>query len=296
MIFVTLGTQDKSFDRLLKAIDKEIETGTIKDKVIVQAGYTKYESKNMEIFDLVDSEEFDKLVDKCDLLITHAGVGSILSAVKKGKKVICVPRLKEYKEHTNNHQKQIAQEFEKEGYILALTDVNQLGEKIKESKKFKPKKFISHTDKMIELVESLINEKEHVSWYNQTKELLWYIFFGICTTLINIISFYLLDKIGINVYLNNFIAWIISVLFAFITNKLYVFRSKSMKKNIFIKEIISFFFFRILSLGIDMIGMYICISLINLNKLLSKIIINIIVIISNYIFSKMFIFKKKLNN
>ena len=296
MIFVTLGTQDKSFDRLLKAIDKEIETGTIKDKVIVQAGYTKYESKNMEIFDLVDSEEFDKLVDKCDLLITHAGVGSILSAVKKGKKVICVPRLKEYKEHTNNHQKQIAQEFEKEGYILALTDVNQLGEKIKESKKFKPKKFISHTDKMIELVESLINEKEHVSWYNQTKELLWYIFFGICTTLINIISFYLLDKIGINVYLNNFIALIISVLFAFITNKLYVFRSKSMKKNIFIKEIISFFFFRILSLGIDMIGMYICISLINLNKLLSKIIINIIVIISNYIFSKMFIFKKKLNN
>ena len=149
---------------------------------------------------------------------------------------------------------------------------------------------------MIELVESLINEKEHVSWYNQTKELLWYIFFGICTTLINIISFYLLDKIGINVYLNNFIAWIISVLFAFITNKLYVFRSMSMKKNIFIKEIISFFFFRILSLGIDMIGMYICISLINLNKLLSKIIINIIVIISNYIFSKMFIFKKKLNN
>ena len=130
MIFVTLGTQDKSFDRLLKAIDKEIKTGTIKDKVIVQAGYTKYESKNMEIFDLVDSEEFDKLVDKCDLLITHAGVGSILSAVKKGKKVICVPRLKEYKEHTNNHQKQIAQEFEKEGYILALTDVNQLGEKI----------------------------------------------------------------------------------------------------------------------------------------------------------------------
>ena len=70
MIFVTLGTQDKNFDRLLKAIDKEIEKGTINDKVIVQAGYTKYESKNMEIFDLVGPEEFDKLVDECDLLIT----------------------------------------------------------------------------------------------------------------------------------------------------------------------------------------------------------------------------------
>ena len=52
MIFVTLGTQDKSFERLLKAIDKEIEKGTIKDKVVVQAGYTKYESKNMEIFEI----------------------------------------------------------------------------------------------------------------------------------------------------------------------------------------------------------------------------------------------------
>lgn len=295
MIFVTLGTQDKSFDRLLKAIDSEIEKGTIHDKVIVQAGYTKYESKNMEIFDLVGPEEFDKLVDECDLLITHGGVGSILSAVKKGKKVIGAPRLKKYKEHTNDHQKQIVKEFAKEGYILALTDFSQLGKVIKKSKQFKPKKFISHTDKMIELVEKLIDEKEHISWYNKTKEILWYAFFGICTTLVNIISFYILDKTGMNVYLNNFIAWILSVLFAFITNKFFVFQSSSMKGQIFIKEMISFFFFRILSLGIDMVGMYICISLTNLNKLLSKIVINIIVIIANYIFSKMFVFKKKLD-
>ena len=59
MIFVTLGTQDKDFSRLLKAIDREIEKGTIKEKVIVQAGHTKYESKNMEIFDLIPTDEFD---------------------------------------------------------------------------------------------------------------------------------------------------------------------------------------------------------------------------------------------
>ena len=59
MIFVTLGTQDKSFKRLLENIDKEIEKGTIKDKVIVQAGYTKYNSKNMCIFDLLDKDDFD---------------------------------------------------------------------------------------------------------------------------------------------------------------------------------------------------------------------------------------------
>ena len=105
MILVTLGTQDKSFDRLLKAIDKEIENKNIKEKVIVQAGYTKYKSDNMKIFDLVSEEELEKLVKKCDLLITHGGVGSILLGIRNNKKVIAAARLKKYGEHTNDHQK-----------------------------------------------------------------------------------------------------------------------------------------------------------------------------------------------
>ena len=60
MIFVTLGTQDKGFERLLKAIDRAIDDGTIRDKVVVQAGFTKYKSKNMEIFTEVSKEELDK--------------------------------------------------------------------------------------------------------------------------------------------------------------------------------------------------------------------------------------------
>ena len=92
MIFVTLGTQDKDFSRLLKAIDREIEKGVIKEKVIVQAGHTKYESKNMEIFDLIPTDEFNEIIEKCDLLITHGGVGNILSAIKRGKPVIAAAR------------------------------------------------------------------------------------------------------------------------------------------------------------------------------------------------------------
>ena len=103
MIFVTLGTNDESFERLLKAIDKEIDKGTIKEKVIVQAGCTKYESKNMEILDLVPRDEFEKLISECNLLITHGGVGSILTGINKGKKVIAVPRLAKYNEHGNDH-------------------------------------------------------------------------------------------------------------------------------------------------------------------------------------------------
>lgn len=293
MIFVTLGTQDKSFHRLLQAIDKEIEKGTIKEKVIVQAGYTKYESKNMEIFDLISQDEFEKLIDQCDLLITHAGVGSILTAIKKGKKVIGAARLKKYKEHTNDHQKQIIKEFSNQGYILELRDFNQLGKLVKKSKTFTPKKFESNTHNMIHLIEEIIDEEGHTSWYNKVKEVLWYGFFGVLTTLVNIISFYLLDKTGVNVYLSNLIAWILSVLFAFITNKLFVFDSKSFSPTVLIKEISSFFFFRLLSLGIDMLGMYVCLSMIGLGKMLSKIIMNVIVIVANYIFSKLFIFKSK---
>ena len=88
MILVTLGTQDKSFTRLLDAIQEQINKKTIKDKVVVQAGFTKYQSDDMKIFDLIDREEFSNLIDECELLITHGGVGSILAGLKKGKKII----------------------------------------------------------------------------------------------------------------------------------------------------------------------------------------------------------------
>ena len=157
MILVTLGTNDESFERLLKAIDKEIEKGTIKDKVIVQAGCTKYESKNMEILDLVPREEFDKLIKECDLLITHGGVGSILTGINYGKKVIAVPRLAKYNEHGNDHQLQIVDNFSKKKYILAVKDMNKLGKTIEKAKTFKPQKFVSNTHNIINMIEDYID-------------------------------------------------------------------------------------------------------------------------------------------
>lgn len=293
MIFVTLGTQDKSFTRLLEAIDREIEKGNIKDKVIVQAGLTKYSSPNMEILDLVSEDEFDKLIDQCDLLITHGGAGSILSGIKKNKKIIAAARLAKYKEHTNDHQKQIIKEFSNKGYILELRDFNSLGKLIEKSKSFKPKKFTSNTDNMIKLISDYIEEENHISWYNKYREVLLYLVFGGLTTLINIISFYILRKLNIKIYTSNVIAWILSVLFAFITNKLFVFESKNKKAKENVKEVISFFFFRVLSLIFDMAFMYVMIQIFTANEMLSKVISNILVIILNYLFSKLFIFKSQ---
>lgn len=158
MILVTLGTQDKPFRRLLEEIEKEIDNGNIKDKVVVQAGCTKYNTDKMEIFDLIPIEEFDKLMKKCDLLITHGGVGSIITGLKNNKKVIAVPRLAKYGEHINDHQTQIIDKFNDAGNIIGIKDVDELSDALKKVKDFKPNKYVSNTNKMIELVEKLIDE------------------------------------------------------------------------------------------------------------------------------------------
>ena len=159
MILVTLGTQDKPFERLLKALDKQIKKGTIKDKVVVQAGFTKYESENMEIYDLLPIKKLEKLTGEADLIITHGGVGSILTAIRKRKKVIAIPRLSKYKEHTNDHQKQIVEEFVSKGYILTCKNLNKIDETIEEAKRFTPSKYKGSNQKMLQIIEEFINEK-----------------------------------------------------------------------------------------------------------------------------------------
>ena len=293
MILVTLGTQDKEFTRLLEAIDREIEKGVITDKVVVQAGCTKYESKNMEMFDLIPANEFDEFIKKADLIITHGGAGSILTAVKNNKKIIAAARLAKYKEHTNDHQKQIIEEFSKQGYILELKDFNKLGKLIQKSKSFKPKKFTSNTKNMIKLVSDYIEETDNISWYNKYKEGLLYLFFGGCSTLINILTFFICRQLELSIFVSNIIAWTTAVIFAFITNKLIVFDSKNMDKKVVMKETIGFFIARVISLGIDMGIIHLMIDVMKIHEIISKIVSNIVVIIVNYIFSKMFIFKKE---
>lgn len=157
MILVLLGTQDKEFNRLLEKIDEQIKLKNIKEKVIVQAGYTKYNSSNMEIFDLISIDELDNLIKKSDILITHGGVGSIISGLKFNKKVIACPRLKKYNEHTNDHQLQIVKNLSNAGYILPFYEDDNLGVILKKIKKFKPKKYKSNTKKLINIVENYID-------------------------------------------------------------------------------------------------------------------------------------------
>lgn len=156
MILVTLGTQDKQFTRLLDMVQEEINNGNIDDEVIVQAGCTKYKSKDMKIFDLIDREEFANLICKCDLLITHGGVGSITMGLNNNKKVIVVPRLAKFNEHINDHQIQITKNFANTGYIIPLYENDKLSLALEKAKKFKPKVFKSNTNKMVKLISNFI--------------------------------------------------------------------------------------------------------------------------------------------
>ena len=158
MIFVTVGTQDWSFKRLIEAVEKAVIDKKITDEVIIQAGNTKYESEYVKILNYIPFEEFTSFMDKADIIITHGGVGSILNAVKLGKKVIAVPRLAKYKEHINDHQLQVIKKMTDDGYILSTEDETLISDKIKEIANFEPKVYTSNTDNFIKGVKNVLDE------------------------------------------------------------------------------------------------------------------------------------------
>lgn len=159
MIFVMLGTQNNSFQRLLEEVDKLISKHIIKEEVVVQAGYTQYQPKceKMKMIDFMPREELDTYEQNANFIITHGGVGSIITSLEKGKKVIAVPRLHQYGEHVNNHQTEIVEKFNQGGNIIGLQSVEELEEAIKKVQDFEPKPYIENNKKMLEIIENFID-------------------------------------------------------------------------------------------------------------------------------------------
>ena len=134
--------------------------------------------------------------------------------------------------------------------------------------------------------------------YIKYKEIINYLIFGVLTTIISLLTYYLLVYTILNpnnpieLQIANIISWITCVTFAYITNRKYVFNSKN---NNIIKEITKFYTSRLTTLFLDMIFMYILVTKLNLNDKIIKIIIQIIIILLNYILSKILVFKSKEN-
>ena len=132
------------------------------------------------------------------------------------------------------------------------------------------------------------------------KEIILYLIFGVLTTLINILIFWLFTEYifsfisnnNLNISLSNIVAFTIALIFAFVTNKNIVFKAKSQNKKELIHQISSFTLARITTFVIDTLGILLFVNILHIHKIISKIIFNIIVIILNYVFSKIFVFKK----
>ena len=126
------------------------------------------------------------------------------------------------------------------------------------------------------------------------KEMILYLFFGGCTTLVNIIVYYICAHLlSLATVPATVIAWILSVTFAYVTNRIYVFESRSRGLVAILREIGAFVSCRLLTGVMDLAIMYICVDLLHFNDLIIKIISNILVIVLNYIASKLLIFRKK---
>ena len=140
------------------------------------------------------------------------------------------------------------------------------------------------------------------------KELLLYLIFGVLTTLVNLATFWVFTKIlGEELYLiNNAIAWVVGVIFAFITNKLFVFESKSWSSKTAGKELVEFVGARLFSFGVEEAGMWLFVDVIGFGEkslnvfgfvitgvVITKFLLSVLVVVINYFFSKFIIFKKK---
>lgn len=124
MIFVTTGTQ-APFNRLVKAMD-DIAASLNGEEVIVQAFGVDFETKNVKIVGFLDPSEYTQIFDRARLIVSHAGIGSILSALTKGKPIIVMPRKADLNEHRDNHQYDTTKNMATLGYVPVAYDEEEL--------------------------------------------------------------------------------------------------------------------------------------------------------------------------
>lgn len=157
MIFITLGSQKFQFNRLLIEIDRLVEEKKINEEVLAQIGYSDYKPKNYKYKEFLDRDEFAEIMSRCNKVITHGGTGAIVGAVKRGKKVIAVPRLAKYGEHVDDHQLQIIEQFTEMNFILGVKEVDEIENKLMNLDEECFKDYVSNTENIIKSIENYLS-------------------------------------------------------------------------------------------------------------------------------------------
>jgi UDP-N-acetylglucosamine transferase subunit ALG13 len=159
MILVLLGTFPLNFDRPLVALEKLLNEGVISDEVIVQNGYTSFESSHMNLLPFLPLEELLDLYKKADLIITQAGTGSIIKGLKLNKKVIAIARLAKYGECVDDHQLELVHEFAAAQYLLPWYEGDNLEEILLKANHFDFQPYKSNNK---EIINYLINYIDNI--------------------------------------------------------------------------------------------------------------------------------------
>ena len=131
MIFVTVGTHEQPFNRLIKAVDELKRDGVITEDVIMQTGFSTYEPKYCKWSKLIPYQDMIKNVEKARIVITHGGPASFIMPLQIGKTPIVVPRQYQFNEHVNDHQVEFARNVAKRmGTIIPVEDISKLNDVI----------------------------------------------------------------------------------------------------------------------------------------------------------------------
>ena len=158
LILVTVGTQKFQMDRLIKAVDQVAGSGALNEEFFIQSGHSTYTPEHCQYAAFLKKEEMEEKMDQCSILLSHAGVGSILMGLKRGKKVIVIPRLQKFGEHVDDHQVEIAESFAKAGYIKMAMNAEALAEEMHNCNEWKPQIFQSNKDRFNRLVLNILTE------------------------------------------------------------------------------------------------------------------------------------------
>ena len=162
-IFITLGSQKFQFNRLLKAVDELCEKDMVDaEDVFAQIGYSDYLPRNFSYKKFLDRDEFGSEMGKSEIVITHGGTGAIIGAIKKGKKVIAVPRCAKFGEHVDDHQLQLIKQFDELNLICTCEDTTELKKALDIVKQSEYVQYKSNTAKIIKNIEEYIKESYRI--------------------------------------------------------------------------------------------------------------------------------------
>lgn len=127
MIFVTVGTHEQPFNRLIEEVDRLKKEGAITDEVFIQTGFSTYEPQYCDWKNIISYPEMEDYMNRADIIITHGGPATFMGAIAKGKKPIVVPRQEKFGEHVNDHQIEFAEQVsERFGNIVVVEEINEL--------------------------------------------------------------------------------------------------------------------------------------------------------------------------